>query len=182
MWGTDEEITQNSVPTARALDPAAIELVQPAVNSNSGQFWVVTSDVVTSLPLEHAQFCNKRRRSGNKLGENGCVRCSQWALTKMEEEKEYLKLNPRGRKFGKSTKRRSLDKLGQDYADVGLPAHKAALLGDVEALKVVFFGDETANGVLLRDLYLSTPLHLAARCNQDQAAKWVFYLWIGLCG
>ena len=89
----------------------------------------------------------------------------------MEEEKEYLKLNPRGRKFGKSTKRRSLHKLGPDYADVGLPAHKAALLGDVEALKVVFFGDETANGVPLRDLYLSTPLHLAARCNQDQAAK-----------
>jgi ankyrin repeat protein len=85
----------------------------------------------------------------------------------------YCSLNSRGRKFAKSTKRRSFGDLDEKYASVGLPAHKAAMLGDVEALKIIFFTIDNSPGVPLKDRYNSTPLHLAAKSNMHHALKWL---------
>lgn len=84
----------------------------------------------------------------------------------------YCKLNNRGkRQFRKSYgKPRELSAKYAEYASVGLPAHKAALDGDVEALEEIFLW-KGVNGVPALDVHNATPLHLAARKNRAGAIK-----------
>ena len=82
----------------------------------------------------------------------------------------YAKLNSRGRKqLGVIDKQIFVKHFG-DYASLGLPAHKAALDGNVECLKECFCSS-VLEGVPSRDVNGATPLHLAARNNQADAVR-----------
>ena len=79
----------------------------------------------------------------------------------------YFYLNKKGSKLLKDNQNVELP---EEYRKVGLPAHKAAFSGHVEALPLIFFAlaDE---GVPLEDTYGSTPLHLAARKDDVKVIK-----------
>jgi len=79
----------------------------------------------------------------------------------------YCNLNKKGNKLLKN--KQSVE-LPEEYREVGLPAHKAAFNGDVEALQLIFCA-LSDGGVPLEDTYGSTPLHLAARKNDAKVAK-----------
>lgn len=83
----------------------------------------------------------------------------------------YAKLNSRGKKQYKSPSRRQsfIDHF-EEYANLGLPAHKAALDGNVECLKECF-RSYMKEGVPSRDVNGATPLHLAAKNNRADAVK-----------
>ena len=86
------------------------------------------------------------------------------------EDKLYSRLNARGRKSFRPTERAQLAEKFPEYAKVGLPAHKAAIEGNIEALKEIYaaFSDD---GVPSRDVNGATPLHLAVRGNRIEAVK-----------
>ena len=88
----------------------------------------------------------------------------------MSEDKLYSWLNPRGRKSFKAVGRAQLVEKFPEYAKIGLPAHKAALEGNVEALREIYAA-YTAEGVPSRDVNGATPLHLAVRGNRIEAVK-----------
>ena len=79
----------------------------------------------------------------------------------------YCNLNKKGNRL---LKEKQPVELPEEYREVGLPAHKAAFSGDVEALQLVFFA-LADRGVPLQDTYGSTPLHLAARSDEAKVAK-----------
>lgn len=74
----------------------------------------------------------------------------------------YCSFNERGRKQFDSLERGELLSKFPDYAKVGLPAHKAALDGNIECLKDLFSA-HWDDGVPSRDVNGATPLHLAVR-------------------
>lgn len=82
----------------------------------------------------------------------------------------YCSFNARGRKQFKELGRSALAETYPEYADVGLPAHKAALRGDVEGLKEIFACNRD-DGVPSRDVNGATPLHLAVRNNRVETVK-----------
>ena len=84
----------------------------------------------------------------------------------MEEVLPYCNLNKKGSKLLKDKD----VELPEEYRKIGLPAHKAAFSGDVEALQLIFIALADV-GVPLEDTYGSTPLHLAARKNDPKVAK-----------
>ena len=86
------------------------------------------------------------------------------------EDVLYSWLNARGRKNFKPTARAQLAEKFPEYTKIGLPAHKAALAGNVEALKDIYTAF-TADGVPSRDVNGATPLHLAVRGNRTEAVK-----------
>ena len=84
----------------------------------------------------------------------------------------YARLNGRGKKQFKLSGRESFVEHFGPYANLGLPAHKAALDGNVECLKECFC-TYMKEGVPSRDVNGATPLHLAARNNHSDAVKYV---------
>ena len=82
----------------------------------------------------------------------------------------YCKFNDRGRKQFDSIESGELESKFSDYVKVGLPAHKAALDGNIECLKDLFsaYWDD---GVPSRDVNGATPLHLAVRNSRLDAVK-----------
>ncbi|CAI8003671.1 Espin [Geodia barretti] len=88
------------------------------------------------------------------------------------EDKLYSRLNTRGRKSFRPTERAQLAEKFPEFATVGLPAHKAALDGNVEALREIYAAF-TEDGVPSRDVNGATPLHLAVRGNRMEAVKWL---------
>lgn len=82
----------------------------------------------------------------------------------------YAKLNIRGKKQFKSADKATFAESFSEYARLGLPAHKAALDGNVECLKECFCSTPV-EGVPSRDVNGATPLHLAARSNRADAVK-----------
>ena len=78
----------------------------------------------------------------------------------------YCTLNRKGSKLLKDKDA----ELPEEYRKIGLPAHKAAFTGDVEALQLIFHA-LAEEGVPLEDTYGSTPLHLAAKKNDTKVAK-----------
>ena len=86
------------------------------------------------------------------------------------EDRLYSWLNPRGRKNFRSIERSQLAERFPEFARIGLPAHKAALEGNVEALRGIYAAS-TAEGVPSRDVNGATPLHLAVRGNRIEAVK-----------
>ena len=82
----------------------------------------------------------------------------------------YARLNNKGKKQFRKLDRQTFIEHFADYANLGLPAHKAALDGNVECLKECFcsFSEE---GVPSRDVNGATPLHLAVRNNHADAVK-----------
>ena len=82
----------------------------------------------------------------------------------------YCKFNDRGRKQFDSIESGELESKFADYVKVGLPAHKAALDGNIECLKDLFsaYWDD---GVPSRDVNGATPLHLAVRNSRLDAVK-----------
>ena len=86
------------------------------------------------------------------------------------EDKLYSRLNARGRKSFKPTDRTQLAEKFPVFAKIGLPAHKAALEGNVEALREIYAAF-SADGVPSRDVNGATPLHLAVRGNRMEAVK-----------
>lgn len=82
----------------------------------------------------------------------------------------FCRFNARGRKQFKNLDKNVLKDKYPDYANLGLPAHKAALEGNVDILKEVFVaGNE--EGIPSRDRNGATPLHLAVRSNKIDAVK-----------
>ena len=88
----------------------------------------------------------------------------------METDFLYCKFNERGWKQFDSIERGELESKFPDYAKVGLPAHKAALDGNVDCLKDLFSAYGT-DGVPSRDVNGATPLHLAVRNSQIDTVK-----------
>lgn len=86
----------------------------------------------------------------------------------------YARLNNRGKKTFKEQNKEEFHAHFGDYAKLGLPAHKAALDGNVECLKECFCS-YINEGVPSRDINGATPLHLAARNNCADAVKYVDY-------
>lgn len=82
----------------------------------------------------------------------------------------YARLNNRGKKQFKSSSRQSFAENFEGYANLGLPAHKAALDGNVECLKECFCSC-LKDGVPSRDVNGATPLHLAAKNNRADTVK-----------
>ena len=82
----------------------------------------------------------------------------------------YCRLNARGRKQFKPSTRSSLLEKYPEFSGIGLPAHKAALDGNVDGLKEIFTTSRD-EGVPSRDRNGATPLHLAARSNRLEAVK-----------
>ena len=84
----------------------------------------------------------------------------------------YCRLNNRGKRqyrkrLGKGSE---LSDRFAEYASVGLPAHKAALEGNVEVLEELFLW-KGATGIPALDRNSATPLHLAARGGHVDAIK-----------
>ena len=92
------------------------------------------------------------------------------AMNAKEQDRLYSWLNTRGRKSFKPTEKARLAERFPEYAKLGLPAHKAAIEGDVEALKEIYTSTN-AQGVPSRDVNGATPLHLAVRSNRLEAVK-----------
>lgn len=82
----------------------------------------------------------------------------------------YSRLNSRGKKQFKTTQWSNFVENYSDYAKLGLPAHKAALDGNIDCLKDCF-SSCTSHGVPSRDVNGATPLHLAVRKNQNETVK-----------
>lgn len=83
----------------------------------------------------------------------------------------YAKLNSRGKKqFKVPSNRESFSQHFAEYSNLGLPAHKAALDGNVECLKECFCC-YMKEGVPSRDVNGATPLHLAAKNNRADTVK-----------
>lgn len=87
-----------------------------------------------------------------------------------DQDHLYSWLNTRGTKTFKTIDQAVLAERFPEYAKIGLPAHKAALEGNVEALKDIYTSF-TARGVPSRDVNGATPLHLAVRCNRVETVK-----------
>ena len=82
----------------------------------------------------------------------------------------YSRLNSRGKKQFKLIENSFFSENYKDYAKLGLPAHKAALDGNIDCLKDCYCS-LTAQGVPSRDINGATPLHLAVRRNQSETVK-----------
>ena len=82
----------------------------------------------------------------------------------------YCRFNSRGRKQFKASTRANLLERFPEYASIGLPAHKAALEGNVDGLREIF-STSTDDGVPSRDRNGATPLHLAVKSNRVEAVK-----------
>ena len=87
-------------------------------------------------------------------------------------EKLYCYLNKNGRKQYRkeigATSELTADL--EEYGNVDLPAHKAALEGNLVALQGVFLW-KSSSGIPARDIYGATPLHMAARRNHADIIK-----------
>lgn len=85
----------------------------------------------------------------------------------------FCTLNNRGKRQYRKTygKPRELSEKFAEYASIGLPAHKAAIEGNVQALEEIFLWKGT-KGVPALDRNCATPLHLAARRSHAPAIKW----------
>ena len=88
----------------------------------------------------------------------------------MNEDSLYSRLNSRGRKSFKPSSRAQYVEKFPEYGKVGLPAHKAAIEGNVEALKEIYTV-HTEEGVPSRDVNGATPLHLAVHGNRVETIK-----------
>lgn len=82
----------------------------------------------------------------------------------------YCRLSERGKKQFKTLERGELESKYPEYTKVGLPAHKAALDGNIDCLKDLFSA-YWIDGVPSRDVNGATPLHLAVRNSQVEAVK-----------
>lgn len=84
----------------------------------------------------------------------------------------YCRFNNRGKRQFRKRYGNETELSGRfgEYASIGLPAHKAALEGDVEALEEIFLW-KGVRGVPALDRNDATPLHLAARGNNAGAIK-----------
>ena len=82
----------------------------------------------------------------------------------------YSKLNARGRKQFKGVDKGEFAENYPSYASIGLPAHKAALEGDIECLRDVYAANQD-EGVPSRDTNGATPLHLAVRSDRVDAVR-----------
>ena len=82
----------------------------------------------------------------------------------------FCRFNARGRKQFKNLDKNGLKEKYPEYVNLGLPAHKAALNGNVDVLKEVFISCNE-DGVPSRDRNGATPLHLAVRNNSLEAVK-----------
>ena len=82
----------------------------------------------------------------------------------------YCRFNEKGKKQFDAIGRAELETKFPEYAKVGLPAHKAALDGNIECLKDLFSAYWN-DGVPSRDVNGATPLHLAVRNSQLDAVK-----------
>ena len=84
----------------------------------------------------------------------------------------FCTLNNRGKRQYRKTygKPRELSEKFAEYASIGLPAHKAAIEGNVQALEEIFLWKGT-KGVPALDRNCATPLHLAARRSHAPAIK-----------
>ena len=82
----------------------------------------------------------------------------------------YCRFNEKGKKQFDVIERAELESRFPEYTKVGLPAHKAALDGNIECLKDLFSAYWN-DGVPSRDVNGATPLHLAVRNSQLDAVK-----------
>ena len=93
------------------------------------------------------------------------------ATAMTSEENLFAGFNNRGkRQYRKLIG--TVEKLSEEfseYENVGLPAHKAALDGNIEALTQIFLWLEDEVPAL--DVNGATPLHLAAKQNRVNAIK-----------
>lgn len=86
-----------------------------------------------------------------------------------DAEKLYCRLNKNGRKQYRKDIGVVPEFVG-DLGDVDLPAHKAALEGNLSSLQNVFMWKNNS-GVPALDIYGATPLHMAARRNHADIVK-----------
>lgn len=83
----------------------------------------------------------------------------------------YCRLSSRGRKHCKVSTKEALTERFPQYARLGLPAHKAALDGNTEAVQQIFESFTEDDGVPSLDVNGATPLHLAVRNNHLETVR-----------
>lgn len=84
----------------------------------------------------------------------------------------YSRLNSRGRKQFKGCEPVEFKQSYTKYSNIGLPAHKAALAGDVSCLRDFYLSKhERDEGIPSRDVNGATPLHLASRTNRIEVVR-----------
>lgn len=82
----------------------------------------------------------------------------------------YCKFNEKGKRQFEAIEKEELESKFPEYSNVGLPAHKAALDGNIECLEDLFSA-YWEDGVPSRDVNGATPLHLAVRNSRLDAVK-----------
>lgn len=84
----------------------------------------------------------------------------------------YSRLNARGHKQFKGAEKQEFEQTYPTYSKIGLPAHKAALDGNVSCLRDFYLSKhEKDEGVPSRDVNGATPLHLASRTNRIEVIR-----------
>ncbi len=86
----------------------------------------------------------------------------------------YARLNAKGHKQFRGADPVEFEECYPDYGKIGLPAHKAALDGNLSCVRDYFVSKHQQDeGVPSRDINGATPLHLASRTNRIEVIKWV---------
>ena len=84
----------------------------------------------------------------------------------------YARFNVRGHKQFKGADPVEFEVSYPNYSKIGLPAHKAALDGNLYCLRDYFLSKHQKDeGVPSRDVNGATPLHLASRTNRIEVIK-----------
>ncbi len=94
-----------------------------------------------------------------------------------DEATPFIRFNNRGLRHYKKQvgSFEGIDHRFSEYSKVDLPAHKAAWDGNLEALQQVFIWKHSTknSGVPCVDRHGATPLHLAARRNQEAIIRYI---------